>query len=152
MAIQKEIWTNYIMGNLFKNNEFLNYAYNADQYVLAGKVVHIPQAGAKPGTQRNRTQLPASVTQRTDVDITYAIDEFTSDPILIPNADKIASAVRRALLTRSRRYLGQECREQGPPHRGGTRPDALRGIRKGARRARGLDAVTGSGWGPRGRG
>ncbi|MFI5218248.1 MAG: phage capsid protein [Bacteroidia bacterium] len=92
MAIQKEIWTRHIQENLFKDNEFLNYAFIADQYVLMGKVVHIPNAGAAPAIVRNRTSLPASVTQRTDVDITYAIDEFTSDPILIPNADTIELA------------------------------------------------------------
>ena len=92
MAIQKEIWTNHIQENLFKDNEFLNYAFNADQYVLQGKVVHIPNAGSSPAVVKNRSSLPATVTQRTDIDITYAIDEFTTDPILIPNADTIELA------------------------------------------------------------
>jgi hypothetical protein len=92
MAIQKEIWTSHIQENLFKDNEFLNYAFNADQYVIQGKVVHIPNAGASPAVVKNRTSLPATVTQRTDVDITYAIDEFTTDPILIPNADTVELA------------------------------------------------------------
>ena len=89
MAIQKEIWTNHIQANLFKDNEFLNYAFNADQYVLEGKVVHIPNAGSTATIVKNRTSLPATVIQRTDVDITYSIDEFTTDPILIPNADTV---------------------------------------------------------------
>ena len=89
MAIQKEIWTNHIQANLFKDNEFLNYAFNADQYVLEGKVVHIPNAGSTATIVKNRTSLPATVSQRTDVDITYSIDEFTTDPILIPNADTV---------------------------------------------------------------
>jgi len=89
MAIQKEIWTKYIAENLFKDNEFLNYAFNADQYVLEGKVVHIANAGATATIVKNRTSLPATVIQRTDVDITYSIDEFTTDPILIPNADTV---------------------------------------------------------------
>ena len=89
MAIQKEIWTNHLQGSLFKDNEFLNYCFVADQYVLQGKVVHIPNAGAAPTIVRNRSSLPATVTTRTDVDITYSIDEFTSDPILIPNADTV---------------------------------------------------------------
>jgi hypothetical protein len=46
MAIQKEIWQDHIAGNLFKNNEFLLASTDAGQYVLQGKVVHIPQAGA----------------------------------------------------------------------------------------------------------
>ena len=89
MAIQKEIWTRYIQENLFKDNEFLNYAFNADQYVLEGKVVHIPNAGSTATVVKNRTTLPATVIQRADVDITYSIDEFTTDPILIPNADTV---------------------------------------------------------------
>ena len=92
MAIQKEIWTNHIQENLFKDNEFLNYAFNADQFVLQGKVVHIPNAGSSPSVVKNRSSLPATVTQRTDIDITYAIDEFTTDPILIPNAETIELA------------------------------------------------------------
>ena len=88
MAIQKEIWINDIVGNLFKANPHLNHAMNADQFVLQGKVVHIPNAGTKPNVEKNRSTLPATVVQRTDIDITFPLDEFTSDPILIPNADK----------------------------------------------------------------
>lgn len=88
MAIQKEIWIGDIVANLFKANPHLNYAMNADQFVLAGKVVHIPNAGSKPGVKRNRTNLPASVTIREDVDITFSLDEYTTDPILITNAEQ----------------------------------------------------------------
>lgn len=87
MAIQREIWEDHIEGNLFKNNEFLLASTDASQFVLQGKVVHIPQAGALPNVAIDRSSLPATVTQRTDVDITYALDEYTTDPILIPNAD-----------------------------------------------------------------
>jgi len=89
MAIQVEIWQEYIVGNLFKDNQFLTYAYSGDQYVMAGKVVHIPNAGAKATVVRNRSSLPAAVTQRTDVDVTYSLDEFTSDPILLTNAEQV---------------------------------------------------------------
>lgn len=89
MAIQKEIWENDIVEALWANNEFLKYAYNADQYVLAGKVVHIPQAGSSVSVTTNRSSLPASVTQRTDTEINYSLDELTSNPVLIPNADTV---------------------------------------------------------------
>ena len=88
MAITKEIWINDIVENLFKSNPHLNYAMNADQFVLAGKVVHIPNAGSKPAVKRNRTNFPASVTIREDVDITFSLDEYTSDPMKITNAEK----------------------------------------------------------------
>ena len=89
MAVQKEIWIADIIESLWRNNQFLEYAFNADQYVLAGKVVHIPQAGAAPAVSKNRGTLPATVAKRTDTDITYSIDEYTTDPILIPNADTV---------------------------------------------------------------
>lgn len=89
MAIQKELWTDYIIDNLFKGNEFLKRCFRADQWVIAGKIVHMPVAGSKPTVVKNRSSLPASVTQRTDTDITYLLDEFTTDPVLIKNADKM---------------------------------------------------------------
>jgi hypothetical protein len=100
MAIQKEIWVEYIIENLFKNNAFLESAFNHDDYVIGGKVVHEPNAGAKPGVKKNRSTLPATVVKRNDTDNSYVLDEYTTDPILIPNAetvelsyDKIASVL-----------------------------------------------------------
>ena len=87
MAIQKEIWQDHIEGNLFKNNEFLLASTDAGQYVLSGHVVHIPQAGALPTVVKNRSSVPATVVQRADTDVTYTLDEYTTDPILIPNAE-----------------------------------------------------------------
>lgn len=88
MAIQKEIWMADIVGNLFKTNPHLNYAMNADEFVLAGKVVHIPNAGAKPTVVKNRSTFPATVKLRQDADITFTLDEYTSDPMKIENAEK----------------------------------------------------------------
>ncbi len=88
MAIEKEIWMKDIVGNLFKANPHLNYAVNADAFVLEGRVVHIPNAGAKPAVKRNRKDFPASITLRQDVDITFVLDEYTSDPMKLKNAEK----------------------------------------------------------------
>lgn len=88
MAVTPEIWTDFIVENLFKNNEFLLESIDESQYVLQGSVVHVPQAGAPSGVKRNRTKLPATITRRTDVDVVYALDEFTTDPRFIPEADK----------------------------------------------------------------
>ena len=89
MAVTPEIWTDFVVENLFKNNEFLLESIDESQYVLMGKVVHVPQAGVPSKARRNRTQLPATITRRTDVDVTYALDEFTTDPRFIPYADKV---------------------------------------------------------------
>jgi hypothetical protein len=88
-AIQVEIWVKYIIENLFKNNAFLNYCYNDDQYVVGGKVVHIPQAGARPTVVKNRSIYPASVDDRIDTIIDYVLDEYTTNPIRIPQADQV---------------------------------------------------------------
>lgn len=89
MAIQKEIWMTAIVEGLFADNSFLNKAFNADGYVNSGKVVHIPNAGAASGVEKNRTELPADVERRTDIDLTFNLDEYTTNPIFIPNADTV---------------------------------------------------------------
>ena len=80
MAVQKEIWERDILNNLFKDNEFAKRAFNADIYVLEGKVVHIPVAGNPSNIVKNRTVFPAVAVKRSDADITYSIDTYYTDP------------------------------------------------------------------------
>lgn len=91
MALDVEIWKPWIVEQLFANNDFLNLCQNADEHVLNGKVVHIPNAGSPSGVKKNRSSLPATVTRRKDIDVTYALNEFTSNPRLLEDADKILS-------------------------------------------------------------
>lgn len=88
-GIEVEIWANYIIERLYKQNKFLEFAFNDDDKVLAGKVVHIPQPGAKPVTRKNRNVYPATAVRRTDTDITYVLDEYTTDPTHIADAEKV---------------------------------------------------------------
>jgi len=88
MAVTPEVWTNFIVENLFKNNEFLLNSVDESQYVIGAGVVHIPQAGSPSKVERNRKTLPATITRRKDIDVTYVLDEFTTDPRFIPNIDK----------------------------------------------------------------
>lgn len=89
MAIQREIWMNSIVEGLFADNSFLSKAVNADEFVNMGHTVHIPNAGAASKTKKNRSELPANINTRTDVDLTFELDEFTTDPIRIPHADTV---------------------------------------------------------------
>jgi len=89
MAIQKEIWMNSIVEGLFANNSFLSKAFNADEFVNAGKTVHIPNAGVASSVTKNRSSFPATVTSRTDTDLTFDLDEYTTDPIKISNAETV---------------------------------------------------------------
>lgn len=109
MAVTPEIWTDYIVGNLFKDNEFLLHSVDESQYVIGGTVVHIPQAGSPSGVERNRASLPATITRRMDVDITYALDEFTTDPRFIPYADKVELSYDKmdSCMTEDMMYLRQ---------------------------------------------
>jgi hypothetical protein len=89
MAIQKEIWMATIVEGLFANNSFLSKAFNADEFVNNGKTVHIPNAGAGSTVVKNRNSFPATVSARTDNDLTFDLDEFTTDPIRIPQAETV---------------------------------------------------------------
>lgn len=89
MAIQKEIWQQSIVEGLFAPNSFLSKAVNADEYVNAGKVVHIPQAGKASSVTKNRSTVPAKATMRNDTDINFTLNEYTTDPIIIPHADTV---------------------------------------------------------------
>ena len=89
MAIQREIWINTIQEGLFADNSFLTKAIPADEFVEMGKTVHIPNAGAPSKTKKNRSKFPADVNTRTDIDLSFNLDEFTTDPIRIPNADTV---------------------------------------------------------------
>ncbi len=89
MAIQREIWLAAIVEGLFASNSFMSKAFNADEYVNAGKTVHIPQAGRASIVVKNRKDKPASVSEREDADLTFVLDEFTTDPITIPHAETV---------------------------------------------------------------
>jgi hypothetical protein len=87
MAVQTEVWVRYIMNRLFKDNAFIANCFNDDQYVVGGKIVHIPQPGSKPTIVKNRSSFPGVAVQRTDTDITYTLDGYTTDPTQITAAD-----------------------------------------------------------------
>lgn len=89
MAIQKEIWMSSIVEGLFADNSFLSKALNADEFVNMGKIVHIPNAGAPSQVVKNRTVYPAEVNTRTDIDLMFQLDEYTTNPIRIPHADTV---------------------------------------------------------------
>jgi hypothetical protein len=90
-GLDVEIWKPWIVEQLFKNNDFLTRARNADGDVVKGTIVHIANAGTASSIARNRKSLPATIKKRTDVDITYALDEFTSDPRLVTELEKVLS-------------------------------------------------------------
>lgn len=79
--IPAEIFVSYIVEKLRRTNPHLAFAFDESQFVLAGSVVHIPQAGAHPDVVKNRSTFPAVAVQRGDSSISYALDVYSSDPI-----------------------------------------------------------------------
>ncbi|HBL73829.1 MAG TPA: hypothetical protein DD458_01245 [Prolixibacteraceae bacterium] len=88
MAVQKEIWMSSLVEQLFANNSFMSKAFNADEFVT-NKTCHIPNAGVASNVEKNRKSFPATVKTRADVDLTFDLDEYTTDPIKIPHADTV---------------------------------------------------------------
>lgn len=88
-AVVLETWAKYIMERFWKDNKFLQYAFSDDDYVMAGRIVHIPQPGSKPAVVKNRNSFPGTAVRRSDTDVLYSLDEYSSDPTHIPNIDAI---------------------------------------------------------------
>lgn len=88
MAIQTEVWVRDIQDTLFYENEFLNLAVDHSEYVK-NKTVHVPQSGGKPNVEKNRTENVADVERRTDTELTYDLDNYTTDPFLVKDVEDL---------------------------------------------------------------
>ena len=103
MALEKEIWLSAIIAGLFADNSFAARSINHSEFVN-GKTVHVPNAGSGPSVQKNRSSLPGSIASVADNDLTYSIAEFTTDPVLVKNAEKVelSYSKREAVISSSR--------------------------------------------------
>lgn len=88
MAVNVEMWKKEVIQKLYADNAFLSRAINADEYVVGGRVVHIPQSGGPSGFQKNPTVYPLPVVVRGDTDVLYSLDQYSSNPTLITDIDK----------------------------------------------------------------
>lgn len=109
MALQVQIWIKSIIEQLFANNSFAARSVDHSGFVNE-KTVHVPNAGSAPGVVKNRTTFPATVTTREDVDLEYSIDEYTVDPIRIPNAEKVELSYnkRESIVRQSKNKLADD--------------------------------------------
>lgn len=103
MALEKEIWLAAIVEGLFADNSFAARSIDHSEFVST-KTVHVPNAGSGPGVEKNRTNLPGSITGLSDHDLSYNIGEFTTDPVLVKNAEKVelSYSKREASISSSR--------------------------------------------------
>lgn len=104
--MNKQVWLNTIIENFFPDNSFATKSID-DSLFVNNKTVHIPNAGAPSGVEINRTSKPASITQRTDQDLEYSMDELTTNPIYIPNIDivELSYDKRQSILWNDRMEL-----------------------------------------------
>lgn len=79
-VIPVEVFQNYIIEKLRRDNPHFEAATDESAFVLGGSVVHIPQAGKSPAVVKNRKTFPATAVQRGDSFVTYPLDVFTTDP------------------------------------------------------------------------
>ena len=106
MALQKEIWLTSIVENLFADNSFASKSVD-DSAFVNNKTVHVPNAGAPSGVKVNRASLPAKINNREDHDLSYNMDELTTDPIMIPNIDTVQLSYnkRESVISNDRNQL-----------------------------------------------
>lgn len=88
-GVQLEFWETVIAEFIMKDYPWISRAKDRTGNVISGKIVHIPQAGALPGLIRNRVNWPAPIVERSDADFTYVIDNISTNPTRIDNADKV---------------------------------------------------------------
>jgi hypothetical protein len=89
-----------IQENLYPDNAWYKNSKD-DSMWIDSKTVRLPQAGAPPNVERNRSVLPAQIKQREDTAEEYDIDEFTTDPIYISDTEEmqLSFAKRQSVLS-----------------------------------------------------
>lgn len=112
MALNKQVWLNTIVENLFPDNSFATKSVD-DSIFVDNRTVHVPNAGAPSGVETNRTEKPATVSQRADQDLTYDMDELTTNPIYIPNIDTVELSYdkRQSILWNDRMELQKQAHQ-----------------------------------------
>jgi hypothetical protein len=91
MALQQEIWVQDIKETLHQGSEFVKTGTDHSAFV-ANKTVHMPQSGAMTTIEKNRSSLPGTIAQRTDTELTYNLNEYTTDPVLITDLDELQTS------------------------------------------------------------
>lgn len=114
MALNVEIWSRTIQEKLLTDNTFLQHFSNVDDAnILNGKIVHLPQAGEPSAVVKNRTVFPSAIGTRTDSEILYQIDEYTTNPIRIAHSDTVEMSYdkRMSILNQDLLNLSEEVAE-----------------------------------------
>ena len=87
--VQKEIWLRDLVGNFFPDNSFASKSVSDDAFVESGKKVHVTNDDDKSEVKKNSEHIQGKVEKRADSDVEYPLNEFTTNPILIPDAETV---------------------------------------------------------------
>ncbi len=87
-GIYTDVLASEIAENIFPDSSFVVHSKD-DTIWVNNENVRLPQSGAIPATQRNRSVFPATITERTDTVIEYMLQEFSSDPSRVRNMDAV---------------------------------------------------------------
>lgn len=106
MALNKEIWINSIVENFIPDDSFLTRSVDHSLYVN-DHTVHVPQAGSAPTITKNRSSFPATISERTDSELTYNLDKYDVEPLLVRGLDTVELSYdkRTSMLRQSKATL-----------------------------------------------
>jgi len=93
MSIQKEIWLSDLSKVLYAKSPWLNICRNMDVY-SSNRVVRIPQSTAIGASNitKNKSVLPLTVGTNVQTELTFNLDSFANQPILVEDIDTVQLA------------------------------------------------------------
>lgn len=89
MAIQKEIWLQSIEDNLYKGLEAIIAVSRDDSAFVNNKTIHIPSSGTAPTISKGNAVYPASISERTDQEVTYNLTNYEIGPLRLGWVDQL---------------------------------------------------------------
>ena len=113
MAVTVEIWQKDIIDNLFKNNDFAKRAFSEDEYVIGGKIVHIPTAGAPDKSFKNLDVFPVNAVKRVDDEVLYSLDTYYQKPKFVEKVEQyeLSYDKRQSIMGEQQSQLIQDAME-----------------------------------------
>lgn len=88
MPLNTEIWIRDIVEGFWPENSFIQRSADHSAYVN-NHTVHVPQAGGAPEITKNRSSFPATIKEREDSDLTYSLDKYDVEPLLVHQLDLV---------------------------------------------------------------
>jgi hypothetical protein len=89
VGVLRELWTGELIDKFRHQNAFLARIPSANQYVN-NNAVHLADIGADPNVLINNTTYPIAIVQRTDADVSIALDKYDTENTVITDDELYA--------------------------------------------------------------